>query len=324
MSELVFDIKHLKKYFYIGCDRQGKKRYVHAVEDASFQIRKGEIFGLVGESGSGKSTLGRCLIKLLEADEGEINFKGKDLVPLKKRELKKYKEHMQMVFQNPMGSFNPKMTLKQSLYEVCKVRKMNRRETVGRINELMEYVNLPLDTLNRMPTQLSGGQLQRLAIVRALVNTPGFIVADEPVSALDVSVQGQILNVLLDLNEKMKLTMLFISHELTVVRHMCDRVAVMYLGVIVEIASTDELFRNMQHPYTKSLIMAKPKEHPLENKEDYVLEGDIPDAVDVPAGCRFANRCPRFKKGICDVRPPELKEVAFEHFVACHNPIMGE
>lgn len=320
-NEMVYEVKHLKKYFDIGTDKKGKRRYVHAVEDASFEISKGEIFGLVGESGSGKSTLGRCMIDLIEPDEGTILFNGKNVMDMKGRQLKKQKEQMQMVFQNPMASFNPKMTLKQSLVEVCHVRGMNHKETEGRLLELMEYVNLPMDTLNRLPTQLSGGQLQRLAIVRSLVNSPQFIVADEPVSALDVSVQGQILNVLLDLNEQMKLTMLFISHELTVVRHMCDRVAVMYLGVIVELAPTKELFDNMQHPYTKSLIMAKPKEHPLEQKEDYVLEGDIPDAVNVPKGCRFANRCPRCKDGLCNELSPELREVAEGHFVACHNPL---
>ena len=320
-NEMVYEVKHLKKYFDIGTDKKGKRRYVHAVEDASFEISKGEIFGLVGESGSGKSTLGRCMIDLIEPDEGTILFNGKNVMDMKGRQLKKQKEQMQMVFQNPMASFNPKMTLKQSLVEVCHVRGMNNKETEGRLLELMEYVNLPMDTLNRLPTQLSGGQLQRLAIVRSLVNSPQFIVADEPVSALDVSVQGQILNVLLDLNEQMKLTMLFISHELTVVRHMCDRVAVMYLGVIVELAPTKELFDIMQHPYTKSLIMAKPKEHPLEQKEDYVLEGDIPDAVNVPKGCRFANRCPRCKDGLCNELSPELREVAEGHFVACHNPL---
>lgn len=316
MAEAVVNIKNLKKHFPIG------KKTLHAVDGVSFSIQKGQIFGIVGESGCGKSTLGKCVLRLLNIeesdDEGEILFEGNDITHLKQRGLKEYRRNMQIVFQNPYSSFNPKMTIGQTFREVGRVYKMSKQAIEDKINQLLEYISLTKEVLDRHPNELSGGQLQRLAIARALILEPKFIMADEPTSALDVSIQAQILNLIMDLKDRLGLTMMFISHELTVVEHICDMVAVMYLGVIVEMAPTQELFGNLLHPYTKALMASKPIDNPEQRGRKLLLEGDVPSAIDIPMGCRFNPRCPSFKSGICDVSEPMLKELLPGHYVACH------
>lgn len=316
-------VRDLKKYFCLDNYKlaKAKTRYIHAVDDVSFDIYKGEIFGIIGESGSGKSTIGRCVLKLIDVDSGEIYFDGKNITHVSRKEQQELRSRMQMVFQNPLASFDPKKTIRFSLEESAKVHKIKPEVYKARIKQLMEYIALPEDLLTRYPKDLSGGQLQRLAIARALMLEPDFILADEPVSALDVSVQAQILNLMLDLKEDKGQTILFISHDLNVVRHVCDRIAVVYLGAVMEMGTVEQIYNSVAHPYTQALISAKPKEHPLENKKHILLEGDIPNAVDIPEGCRFAGRCRYFKEGLCDNRTPKLKDIGNGHYVACHSPL---
>ena len=318
-NHVVVDVKDLKKYYPTGAKGLfgGKRLQLHALDGVSFQIRKGEIFGVVGESGCGKSTLGSSLLRLLEISGGTILFEGTDITAMDRGALKRYRRDMQMIFQNPFSSFNPKQTIGSSLREVGKVHGMSRSETEEKIQILLDYISLPEDILSRSPTELSGGQLQRLAIARALILDPKFIVADEAVSALDVSVQAQILNLIVDLRKKLQVTMLFISHEMTVVEHICDTVAVMYLGKIVEMAPTAELFHNLLHPYTQALMSAIPKPDPDIDKQRIILEGDVQSAINLPIGCRFASRC-RNRTEQCGQSEPELRCVGNGHFVACH------
>lgn len=308
----ILQVKNLKKYYSSG----GKT--LKALDGVTFDIHEGEIMGIVGESGCGKSTLGRSVLRLFPVTEGEIIFDGTDISRMNRREFKPYRRNMQMIFQNPFSSFNPKQKIGTALTEVGKVYGMSDTQIREKITRLMEYISLPMDMLQRSPGELSGGQLQRLAIARALILDPGFIVADEPVSALDVSVQAQILNLITDLRKELKITMMFISHEMSVVEHICDQVAVMYLGKIVEMAPTEELFSNILHPYTQALMSAIPKSDPEEQKERIILEGDIPNAIDLPKGCSFASRC-RYCSGKCLEESPELKEIANGHQAACHN-----
>lgn len=323
MSEPYICVRNLKKYFPIDDYKfaKAKIQYVHAVDDVSFDINKGEIFGVIGESGSGKSTIGRCILKLVEPDSGEIYVEGREISKLSKKEMNALRPKMQMVFQNPLASFDPKKTLRYSLEENAKIHGIRKEEIDKKIKELMEYISLPEDVLTRYPSGISGGQLQRLALTRALMLDPDFILADEPVSALDVSVQANILNLMMDLKNDFGKTILFISHDLTVVKHVCDKVAVVYLGAIMEMGPIKEVYGNVLHPYTEALIAAKPKEHPLEKTEHKLLEGDIPNAIDIPEGCRFAERCNYFKKGLCDNKTPKLKDMGNGHFVACHFPL---
>ena len=259
-GRVIVHVEHLKKYFPVGSAGFRKEpKQLKAVDDVSLDIHEGEIIGIVGESGCGKSTLGRAILRLFPVTDGKIVFKGTDITRMDRKELKEYRRDMQMIFQNPFSSFNPKQRIGNALAEVGKVYGMTESETNERIAELMEHINLPMDFLHRMPSELSGGQLQRLAIARALILNPGFIVADEPVSALDVSVQAQILNLITDLRKKMNMTMMFISHEMTVVEHTCDYICVMYLGRIIEMAPTKELFAHISHPYTRALMSAIPK-----------------------------------------------------------------
>jgi oligopeptide/dipeptide ABC transporter ATP-binding protein len=317
MPNSIVRVENLKKYFHMGGSGRNAK-YLHAVDDVSLNIEKGMIFGVVGESGCGKSTLGRCVLRLTDVSDGKIFFEDNEITQLKTRELKPYRRKMQMVFQNPFSSFNPMLSIGTSFREVCSFYRMPKDETEKKIKELLEIIRLPDDVLHRHPNELSGGQLQRLAIERTLLLSPSFIVADEPVSALDVSVQAQILNLMSDLREELGLTMMFISHELTVVEHLCDMVAVMYLGVVVETAPTAELFKNVIHPYSQALISAKPRETPEQQTNRIILEGDVPSAIDIPEGCRFAGRCPKRKDGKCDKIAPQLREIEPGHFVACH------
>ena len=318
MSEPVIRAEHLVKEFPIASKKLGEpKKVLHAVSDVSISVPKGSIFGIVGESGCGKSTLGRSLLRLETITGGKVYFQGQDITDLSGKDLLPLRRNMQMIFQNPYASFNPKQKIGSALREVAKVHKMPANEAEEKIKYLLKEINLPEDTLHRIPSEMSGGQLQRLAIARALLLDPAFIVADEPVSALDVSVQAQILNLMMDLREKFSLTMLFISHEMTVVRHLCDQVAVMYLGTVVEQAESEELFNNLLHPYTQTLMSAIPTLDPEHKKQRIVLQGDLPSAIDVPPGCPFADRCPKCQPQCREIRP-QLKDVGNNHLVACH------
>ncbi|MCD8231426.1 MAG: ABC transporter ATP-binding protein [Clostridiales bacterium] len=326
-KEIIIEARDIRKYFFLGKDRITKEeQYLHAVDHVSLTIHRGEIYGVVGESGSGKSTLGRCLLKLLDIDDGVITFKGQRIDDIPTRKLMNLRKNMQMVFQNPFSSFNPRQRLGDAVMEIANVhiRDKTRREKRERLEELLEQVNLPKNIINRYPRELSGGQLQRFAILRALYLNPEFIIADEAVSALDVSVQAQILNLLMDLRDNLDLTILFISHELTVVEHVCDKVLVLYLGAVMENAPADKLFSNVLHPYSLALLASKPKEHPAEADSRLVLEGTASGAVNVPQGCRFCERCFKVKRGVCDQITPELREAEPEHFVACHFPLTEE
>lgn len=311
-DKILLKVDHLKTFF------KTKSGILPAVNGVSFTLKRGEILGVVGESGCGKSTLGRSVLRLFPITGGEILFDGTDISAMNARELKPYRRNMQMVFQNPFSSFNPKQKLGTALREVGKVYGMKEDRLKEKLSQLMEYIGLPEHMLQRHPGELSGGQLQRLAIARALILDPAFIVADEAVSALDVSVQAQILNLITDLRKRLRMTMLFISHEMSVVEHICDQVAVMYLGRIVETAPARELFSDIRHPYTQALMSAIPKADPEERKERIILEGDIPNAIDLPEGCSFASRC-RYCTAECKEKRPELKSVGENHLVACHH-----
>jgi oligopeptide/dipeptide ABC transporter ATP-binding protein len=318
---ILFSIRDLYKYFPSGRNMTSRSRrpvQIKAVDGISFDIMEGEILGLVGESGSGKSTLGRCVLNLIEPTGGSVVFDGRPLAQTARSEMKSLRRDMQAVFQNPHSSFNPKMTIGRSLLNVARFYGLSGAEGMERIDELLGYVNLNQSLLTRYSNGLSGGEMQRLAIARALIPSPRFIMADEPVSALDVSVQAQILNLLDDMRGKFGMTMLFISHELVVVEHICDRVIVMYLGGMVEMGDTEELFGDPMHPYTQALIASKPKTSPDEEKTRVTLAGEIPSAMDIPPGCRFYTRCPRMITGRCETRPP-LYRVAKSRFVACYH-----
>lgn len=319
-TDIIIEVKDLKKYYPVSGSGliKKKQKVLKALDGVSLAIRKGEIFGIVGESGCGKSTLGRAMLRAFPVTDGQVIFEGNDITSLNRKQMKAYRRNMQMIFQNPFSSFNPKLKIGSSLKEVGKVYGMSDAEADKRISELLDYTHLQKDMLNRNPGELSGGQLQRLAIVRALILNPSFIVADEPVSALDVSVQAQILNLITDLRKKVGMTMLFISHEMTVVEHTCDHVAVMYLGKIMEVAPTGVLFENILHPYTQALMSAIPKADPEIVTERIMLEGDIPNAIDLPSGCRFASRC-RYCSEICKIEEPPLMDAGDGHFVACHR-----
>ena len=291
---------------------------IYAVRNINLDIQNGVIHGIVGESGCGKSTLGKCLMKLTDVTSGKIIAFGRELGSVTGREEKELRKHMQMVFQNPFSSFNPKYSIGKSLGMVAEFYGFSKQQSAKRLEELMQVVGLDKSVMTRMPTELSGGQLQRLAIARALIAKPEFILADEPVSALDVSVQAQILNLLLHLKKKYGETIVFISHDLPVVEHICDRVVVMYLGSILEMGRAEDLFKAPIHPYTKALLAAKPKENPDVKKEEFTLKGDVPNAMEMPSGCKFHTRCPYAKEGLCDCKIPEWKEISEGHFAACH------
>jgi oligopeptide/dipeptide ABC transporter ATP-binding protein len=314
----VVQAENLTKQFPVASKRLGEKpRVLHAVDGVSLSIPKGGIFGVVGESGCGKSTLGRCLLRMETITGGSVSFQGRDITNLSGRSLKSLRRDMQMIFQNPYASFDPKQKIGSAFREAARVHEMPREKAEVRIRDLLREVNLPEDALNRIPSEMSGGQLQRLAIARALLLDPSFIVADEPVSALDVSVQAQILNLMMDLRNKFSLTMLFISHEMSVVRHLCDQVAVMYLGMVVEQAETEELFSRLLHPYTQALMSAIPTLDPDHKSRRIVLQGDIPSPIDLPAGCPFADRCSRCAPQCREARPA-LRDRGGGHLVACH------
>lgn len=313
MNKILVKAENVKKYYSVKNNNTLK-----ALDGVSLEIYEQEILGIVGESGCGKSTLGKCLMKLTDVTSGKIIAFGRELGSVTGREEKELRKHMQMVFQNPFSSFNPKYSIGKSLGMVAEFYGFSKQQSAKRLEELMQVVGLDKSVMTRMPTELSGGQLQRLAIARALIAKPEFILADEPVSALDVSVQAQILNLLLHLKKKYGETIVFISHDLPVVEHICDRVVVMYLGSILEMGRAEDLFKAPIHPYTKALLAAKPKENPDVKKEEFTLKGDVPNAMEMPSGCKFHTRCPYAKEGLCDCKIPEWKEISEGHFAACH------
>lgn len=319
MNEVILRVEDLKKYFPIkGGLMQKTVGYVKAVDGVSFEIKKGETLGIVGESGCGKSTTGRAILRLLEKTDGFVHYKDKDIHELKKSELRKLRTEMQIVFQDPYSSLNPRMTVGESIGEaVIHHGLVSKRESREHVLETMRLCGLSDYQIDRYPHEFSGGQRQRIGIARALALNPAFVVLDEPVSALDVSIQAQIINLLSDLQEKKDLTYMFISHDLGVVEHLSTTVGVMYLGTIVEKAPKEEIYRNPLHPYTKALFSAIPVPDPTVKRSRIILAGDIPSPSNPPSGCKFHTRCP-YAKEICMNIDPEYRDVGGEHFVACH------
>jgi oligopeptide/dipeptide ABC transporter ATP-binding protein len=292
--------------------------HVQAVNGVSFTVRRGEVLGLVGESGSGKTTVGRLVLRLAEATAGKVIFDGTNLLELSKRDMRLFRKRMQIIFQDPYASLNPREKVRTVLGHALALHRIGTPESRSeRTVELMRKVGLSPAQLDRFPHEFSGGQRQRVGIARALAVNPEFLVADEPVSALDVSIQAQVINLLSDLKDELDLTMLFIAHDLAVVEHICDRVAVMYLGKIMEIAPSGALYDKPNHPYTEALLSAIPVPEPGRTRKRTVLTGDIPSAINPPSGCVFRSRCPR-AKAICAQETPELKPVGPDHFSACH------
>ena len=314
------EVEHLVKEFPVSGGFRGGKGVVHAISDVSLTIREGETLALVGESGCGKSTLGRLILRLLEPTSGKVSFEGRDLSRLSGEELRNIRRRMQIIFQDPYASLNPRMTVYQIIAEPLNTHKAcgSRAETEARVRELMQRVGIRPEFINRYPHQFSGGQRQRIGIARALALNPKLIVCDEPVSALDVSIQAQILNLLHDLQKEFALTYLFISHDLSVVRYISDRICVMFLGKLCEIGDTERVFKNPAHPYTQFLLEAVPKPNPhLRKEKKALLTGEMPSPVNPPSGCRFHTRCP-YVTDRCRSEEPRLREVK-GRMVACHN-----
>lgn len=319
MSEPLLEAKGLKKYFPITGGIFGRQvGTVKAVDDVTFTVYRGETLGIVGESGCGKSTTGRMLLRLIEPTDGSIVFEGKNITALSKAELRRLRRDMQMIFQDPFASLNPRHTVEKILEEPLIVHGIgSKEERKRRVREMLEVVGLGSYHAKRYPHQFSGGQRQRIGIARALMTSPKLIIADEPVSALDVSIQAQVLNLLEDLQKQFGLTYIFIAHDLGVVRHISDRVGVMYLGRMVELADSESLYESPKHPYTKALLSAVPIPDPDHKTERQLLSGDLPSPANPPQGCAFHTRC-AFCMDICRERRPELREVADGHYVACH------
>ncbi len=309
----LLSVRNLVKYFPV----ENSDDVVQAVDDVSFDINSGETLGLVGESGCGKSTVGRCVLRLYEPTRGEVIFEGRDLLALSKKEMRAVRRELQIIFQDPYASLNPHLTIFSVISEPLKIHGIsNKAAQRERVADLLRRVGLDPDYMNRYPHEFSGGQRQRIGIARALALNPKLIICDEPVSALDVSVQAQVVNLLQDLQQELGLTYLFISHGLAVVEHISDRVAVMYLGKIVEIADAGELYGSPLHPYTNALLSAIPVPDPKRKRERIVLHGDVPTPIHPPSGCRFRTRCPIAIQECAEI-VPELREISPEHFAAC-------
>ncbi|WP_039766915.1 MULTISPECIES: ABC transporter ATP-binding protein [unclassified Caldicellulosiruptor] len=316
MDEILIEVKNLKKYFPVRSGF-GKRAYIKAVDNVSFFIKKGETLGLVGESGCGKSTTGRTIIRLYEPTSGQIIFKGEDIT---KKDMLPYRKYMQMIFQDPYASLNPRMTVGDIIGEPLEIHNIAKgNEKKERVQELLRLVGLNSEHANRYPHEFSGGQRQRIGIARALAVEPEFIICDEPISALDVSIQAQIVNMLEDLQQELGLTYLFIAHDLSMVKHISSRVGVMYLGKLVELASSNELYEKPLHPYTQALLSAIPIPDPKISRERtrIILEGDVPSPLNPPSGCRFRTRC-KYAFDRCKEEEPQLKDVGSGHYVACH------
>lgn len=319
MQQQLLEVNGLKKYFDIKGGVLGKKvGEVKAVDGISFEVKKGETLGIVGESGCGKSTTGKSILRLIEPTEGEVKFEGKDLLSLGPEDMRKMRRDIQIIFQDPYASLNPRHTVEKIIGEPLLVYGMkSSKERKARVKELLEVVGLQEHHGSRYPHQFSGGQRQRIGIARALANNPKLIICDEPVSALDVSVQSQILNLMEDLQKEFDLTYIFIAHDLSVVKHISDRIGVMYLGKMVELANKDELYDDPKHPYTQALLSAIPNPDPDEAKERIILRGDVPSPSNPPKGCPFNTRCPKVMS-ICRESTPHFQEIDEEHYVACH------
>ncbi|RKD26388.1 oligopeptide transport system ATP-binding protein [Caminicella sporogenes DSM 14501] len=320
-NEILLEVKNLKKYFPINKGFIKKKiQYVKAVDDISFFIRKGETFGLVGESGCGKSTTGRTIIRLYDVTDGEVIFDGAEIGKLRESQLKPFRKRIQMIFQDPYASLNSRMTVGDIIGEPLDIHNLAKgKERQEIIYDLLERVGLSKDHANRYPHEFSGGQRQRIGIARALAVRPDFIICDEPISALDVSIQAQVVNMLEDLQSEMGLTYLFIAHDLSMVKHISDRIGVMYLGKLVEVAPSNELYSNPLHPYTQALLSAIPIPDPevTRSKRRIVLQGDVPSPLNPPSGCRFRTRC-RYATEKCAQVEPKLVDIGNGHMHACH------
>jgi oligopeptide/dipeptide ABC transporter ATP-binding protein len=317
MDNLI-EVKNLKKYFYQGSGPFKKKEAIKALDNVSFNIKRNEILGLVGESGCGKTTCGKLILRLINPTAGSIYFDGHDITHLKPKQMSEFRKKMMIIYQDPYGSLDPRMTIGAAIAEPIEVHKLakTKEEKENKIIELMEKVGLTPDQINRYPHEFSGGQRQRIGIARALATNPIFIVADEPVSALDVSIQAQIINLLKDLQKDFGLTLLFITHDLSVIKHTSDKIAVMYAGKLVELATKQDLFHEPLHPYTRALLSAIPIPDPEYQTKYIPLTGEVPSLIHPPSGCRFHPRCTEAKPE-CSQVEPELREVNKDHFVAC-------
>jgi oligopeptide transport system ATP-binding protein len=320
-AEPLLKVRDLVKHFPVrGGVFKRQIGKVHAVDGVSFELAAGQTLGVVGESGCGKSTMGRCILRLIEPTSGQVWFDGKEVTALEAEELRAMARQMQIIFQDPYASLNPRMTVAAIIGEALTIHKLapSRQAWQDRIVELLETVGLSADHMRRYPHEFSGGQRQRIGIARALAVNPRLIVCDEAVSALDVSIQAQVINLLEDLQAKLGLTYIFIAHDLSVVEHISDRVAVMYLGRIVELASARELYTTPRHPYTEALLSAVPIPDPTVRRKRIMLQGDVPSPINPPAGCHFHTRCPKAQHPRCSTEKPELKQAADGHWVSCH------
>lgn len=320
MADKILEVKNLKKYFPVESKVRVEPKSVKAVDDVSFDVYRNETLSIVGESGCGKSTTGRCLIGLNKPTSGEVIYNGKNIVGISDKEQRVLCKDLQMIFQDPYSSLNPRMTIGSILEEPLIIHKIckTKEERMQRVLDMLEKVGMRRDHYYRYPHEFSGGQRQRIGIARALILEPKLVVCDEPVSALDVSIQSQVLNLLAEVKKEMNITYVFISHNMSVVRYISDRVGVMYLGHLVELAGTEELYNNPLHPYTQALLSTVPEPDPHVKREQIMLNGDIPSPLNPPSGCIFHNRCP-YNEPICQDQMPPLVEIKPGHFVACYR-----